>query len=72
MAKIVTREEQTASPLDQLISLPDETTDDARSAALGRTQSDDQSDNSKQVNKLLAYFFAQKNTYNVCVFKTNQ
>lgn len=47
MAKIVTREKQTANPLDQLISLPDETTDDARSAALGRTQSDDQSDNSK-------------------------
>ncbi|MFR4249663.1 MAG: hypothetical protein ACLT1L_07470 [Leuconostoc lactis] len=45
MAKIVTREEQNVNPLDQLISLPDETTDDARSAALGRAQADDQADN---------------------------
>ena len=38
--KIVTREEQNVNPLDQLISLPDETADDARSAALGRAQAD--------------------------------
>ncbi|MBA5813656.1 hypothetical protein [Leuconostoc lactis] len=45
MAKIVTREEQNVNPLDQLISLPDETADDARSAALGRAQADVQADN---------------------------
>lgn len=42
MAKIVTRDDQYANPLDQLISLPsDETTADARSAAFGREASDE-------------------------------